>query len=100
MTPPAECPPPMQIEHSAALARIQATQESLTARLDSLTAQQQSNSGKLDAIHGAIVGDGDKPGLSGRVRSLEEAEGRRTWLLRAVVVSVVGILAKMILTGR
>lgn len=71
--------------------------ESLGGRVTGLTEQQQSNSKKLDAIHESIVGTGEKPGLAGRVRSLEELESRRSWLVRAIVVAVLGLIAKSIL---
>lgn len=89
----------MQIAHAEALARIEAEQRAQAARIDTLTTQQQCNSTKLGDIHEAIVGDGDKPGLSGRVRDLEGSEARRVWFLRMLTAAVVGLLAKLVLTG-
>lgn len=89
---PADCPDEQRIDCAL---QFQAT----GARLDGLTAQQQSNSTKLDAIHLAIVGDSDRIGLAGRVRQIEaaiaeraRADERRSTLLRGLAMAVAVLL--------
>lgn len=51
--------------------------------LNSLREETRQQTTMLRDIWSTIHGEGDKPGIKGRLQSLEDSESRRVWLVRA-----------------
>ena len=63
-------------------------------KLATLTAARREDSRKLDRILRHLEGNG-RDGLLVRVDRLEQAEQRRSWLVRVIAAAVIGLIAKM-----
>ncbi|MFW6145748.1 MAG: hypothetical protein ACOC7R_00275 [Planctomycetota bacterium] len=63
-------------------------------KLAMLTAARKEDSQKLDRILRHLEGNG-RDGLLVRVDRLEQAEQRRSWLVRVIAAVVIGLIAKM-----
>ncbi|NLF30560.1 MAG: hypothetical protein GX591_06700 [Planctomycetes bacterium] len=62
-------------------------------KLATLAAARREDSLKLDRILRHLEGNG-RDGLLVRVDRLEQAEQRRSWLVRVIAAAVVGLIAK------
>lgn len=55
---------------------------------------------ELEQIRSAIFGSAEKPeGINIKLDRLLQSEAKRVWALNAVVVAIMGILAKIIFEG-
>ena len=63
-------------------------------KLATLAAARREDSRKLDRILRHLEGNG-RDGLLVRVDRLEQAEQRRSWLVRVIAAAVIGLIAKM-----
>ena len=63
-------------------------------KLATLTAARLEDSQKLDRILRHLEGNG-REGLLVRVDRLEQAEQRRSWLVRVIAAAVVALIAKV-----
>ena len=51
---------------------------------------------KVDKIMSYLEGQNGTPGMKIRMDRLEQAESRRSWTVRAVLVAVLGLLTKVV----
>ncbi len=71
--------------------------ETLSDKMDDRISQTDERMGRIGRVMWGDNGHADSPGLLVRLDRLEQSHSRSRWLVRAVVTSVVGLIAAVVL---